>query len=550
MKTKEQQDTKSIGSTSSPDWSGAPVRAFATHHTHTTRGISLLIVVLIGSIMIMAATALGALALRTLKNAQTRSDAVQGTYSAEDAFACVKYWLDTNIHSFEGNPPSEVTCGNTPVPYTVDVVTGTASFSIGNTKVTVTPAADVFTVRVYAQNTGADAEKLAEKFQEYEYIPRISADILLLVDTSGSIAGDRSGSGFNATIDTAWENLIAGLSKSVKSILNKTPNPNIGVVTFGTDIYDTGKPVNASLASCNPRTTEGCLLVPSIRLTASATDLPNDDGTPNDPTDDTADIPSYPNLPRTVTNLSLALGIAGAELMGKAYYASSGSSSLYPSFEEIVANDTDLDNLADLPSSITVNRTDVPHWIIVITDGEPNAIISHVPSTLHASAQDLGTGVFISLQPTLYNPGMTKIFRTTVAGVGVMVSEDAYQTCDDSSGLRPNFGTILTSPNKVLVNKPGVDTGYGGTPNTGVFSRVPMCNATRIADKLKASVASGGADIVIGAIGVGLTPGGSAEQWLEQDFVTDDLYKAVGNYSNLVDAIDFLASKMSRLQSI
>lgn len=89
------------------------------------------------------------------------------------------------------------------------------------------------------------------------------------------------------------------------------------------------------------------------------------------------------------------------------------------------------------------------------------------------------------------------------------------------------IGTILTSPNKVLVNKLGVDTGYGGTPNTGVFSRVPMCNATRIADKLKASVASGGADMVIGAIGVGLTPGGSAEQWLEQDFVTDDLYKAV-----------------------
>lgn len=62
------------------------------------------------------------------------------------------------------------------------------------------------------------------------------------------------------------------------------------------------------------------MLVPSIRLTASATDLPNDDADPNDPTDDTADIPSYPNLPRTVTNLSLALGIAGAELMGKAYY--------------------------------------------------------------------------------------------------------------------------------------------------------------------------------------------------------------------------------------
>lgn len=59
-------------------------------------------------------------------------------------------------------------------------------------------------------NTGANAEKLAEKFQEYKYVPRISADIILPVDTSGSIAGDRSGSGFNAIIDTAWEKPYCG----------------------------------------------------------------------------------------------------------------------------------------------------------------------------------------------------------------------------------------------------------------------------------------------------------------------------------------------------
>ncbi len=192
------------------------------------RGISLLIVLLVGTIMLLTSLAIGQYALRMVTSIRARSEATQTLYTAEQAFECVKYWLNQDYRYFTDNTttfPTEVpprqanpscngttfdffagtdTSGNVVNPSYDDTTTppiGLAKFRIpfdsadptrGGVEVEVerTDASlqlfDGF-VRVYSQSDAETSNKTSERFQEYHYRVLYGADIMFVVDRSGSI---------------------------------------------------------------------------------------------------------------------------------------------------------------------------------------------------------------------------------------------------------------------------------------------------------------------------------------------------------------------------
>jgi hypothetical protein len=458
------------------------------HHIPQEKGISLLIVLLIGSIILLTSIATGTYTIRMVRSLQARGDATQALYTAEQAFDCVKYWLNKDVRIFTDQVNQDVICNGT--TFNFDLGTGGASFASNIGSFTIpTDTGEVYvevdhtavysykfvgTVRIYSRTGEAGNSKISERFQEYSYEVLEGADVMFVVDRSGSI--DRG--------DPAeWGAMLTSITKVIRALNRNVPTPGIGIVSFGTDANDVGVRVLDTL-------------VPEVQLTTSYTTLIDRGATLayEDWADDT------PNIETAIgdTNLSLGISIAGAELMGKAYPYSDymtvpitdGEHS--GEFERIVADDDDFDDLpaktsgdADRPDS------EYPDVIVLISDGAPNAIMTHIyqpsgkvwyraPALIGAGSPYFVDPVGPPIYPAVHNYeiGEVKLFRTEPAGAGEQIIDDnstavpntnVYNYCNDKLNIRPNDGaSTLTVPVK-----------------SNEFPHFAMCNATLIVEKLK-----------------------------------------------------------------
>ena len=366
--------------------------------THTDeRGISLLIVLLIGTIMLFTSLAVGQYALRTVTAIRARSDATQTLYTAEQAFACVKYWLNKDYKHFStiGATADDSVCNGVTYDFiggsdtaadghnpSYNGSTGIGEFRIpfnasdpsrGGVIVEVertNPLATQFDgfVRVYSQSDAESSSKTSERFQEYKYRVLYGADIMFVVDRSGSI--DDGGNRSDRTLVTEWNEMLDAVNESIRLLNRKVPSPYMGLLSFGTDPTNTGSSV-----------AEG--VEPDVNLTDTLSLLIDDRGTSGSPGDEDDDMPEMDISP-AATNLSLGIAIAGSELMGKYYpYNGAPPSSVLPygqnsgDFEKIIA--TGIGNLntllPDQSSPQDRNDSDYPDVMVVITDGAPNGII-------------------------------------------------------------------------------------------------------------------------------------------------------------------------------
>ncbi|KKS37268.1 MAG: hypothetical protein UU98_C0015G0017 [Parcubacteria group bacterium GW2011_GWD2_42_14] len=534
-------------------------------HTHKDeRGISLLVVLLIGTIMIFTSLAIGQYALRTVTAIRARSEATQTLYTAEQAFACVRYWLNKDYRHFStvyGGATETAVCNG--VTYNFNAGSDTASdghnpsyngttgigvfripFSAtdptrGGVIVEVertNPLAMQFDgfVRVYSQSDKETNNKTSERFQEYKYRVLYGADIMFVVDRSGSIDddGDRS----DRTLATEWNEMLDAVNESIRLLNRKVPSPYMGLLSFGTDPTDTGRSV--------PEGVE-----PDVNLTDNIDLLVDDQGTSGTPADEEDDVPMM-DLSPTATNLSLGIAVAGAELMGK-YYPYNGTPpiSVLPfgensgDFERIVADgSSDFSDLPDQSFSMDRNDSEYPDVMVVITDGAPNGIMTHVQGVWNRSIVDEDNDFFDAELHT-YEIGEAKIFRALNTASGKMIIDEMsdvasggnpatneYQFCDDSSNKRPN--TVFSDP--IL--------------RSNIYPHMAMCNATLIANQLKAN------GIIIIAVYIGSNPATQEAVWLQNEFVSytedgDPLFAIIDNYSDLQNTLLYLFESLDFVQS-
>lgn len=531
------------------------------HTPKGEQGISLLIVLLIGTIMLFTSLAVGQYALRTVTAIRARSDATQTLYTAEQAFACVKYWLNKDYRHFStvhGGATEDPECNGVTYDFTspgsdsapadghdpsYDSATGIGEFRIpfdasnaarGGVVVEVRrddPTLTHFdgTVRVYSQSDTEGSSNTSERFQEYRYRVIYGANIMFVVDRSGSIedGDDRA----DRTLDTDWNAMLDAVNDSIRLLNRKVPSPFIGLLSFGTDPTDTGNPIANGVE-------------PDVKLTDVITDLINE-GAPGDEDD----VPEM-RTDYAATNLSLGISIAGAELLGK-YYPYTGTPPATPllgygensgDFEAIVANGGTFNDLPDASYSGVVGY---PNVMVVVTDGAPNGIMTHVEDTWDWSIVDT-SNKFFDAKPHTYTIGEAKIFRTPTQAKGDLIVDEMgdvdtagggapatreYQFCDDSSGLRPN--NVLSNP-----------------VHTNTFPHMAMCNATLIADKLKDE------EIIIIAVYVGANDASPEAQWLKNHFVsfTNDappkpLFAVIENYEDLQETLLYLFESLDLVQS-
>jgi hypothetical protein len=395
------------------------------------------------------------------------------------------------------------------------------------------------------------AARVSERYEEYTYTTAnafIGADVMFVVDRSGSIEGDRT----LGSETGEWAELLEALDRATSTFMDRVPQPLVGYVTFGTDASDTGVAVNdvqCAAADLSNGVGADCFLVPEQQLSA----------TPD---------PSTLVTTESHTNMSLGIALAGLELMGKFYpngtASSSGTALYYPveNFEkgefERIAAETALGDPSvfdalpnQLPQTYTepvsgnsytswgADRQDseFPDYIILITDGTPNALISHEDGLSYTCTTELGTSLFRT-----YDRGDVKLFQTNVSG-GVVASgcllRDTgaadYYYCDDRRG----------SAVPVNYNDPLLPT--WSFPNS-TWPHQPMCNTSRIVAHFKER------GIRFGVIAVGITTGSFTEDWL-RDYVAsldDDgnpMYVYAPTFSDITTALGLLEGQITLTHS-
>jgi len=542
---------------------------------NTTRGLSLLVVLVVGSVMLFSAVGLGGYALRSLKSAQTDSDATRALYGAEDALGCVKWYIDQNTTTaFTG--AGNIDCPGIPaaVPYTIDVagppttVTDPFTLDIGNSQeVDVVVLRDTNsnffdgTIRLRSNSETAGSGRNLERWQEYDYVRRVGADIMFVVDRSGSIDGARDHD--PGSSDGEWADLATALVDSIQIIMSLVPGPSVGLVTFGSFPDDSGgadletgvqavpgecsaNGLNAGLGECDQFNWRE----PDVKLTDVEADLITAGG----------GLVGSVNIGAAHTNLSLGLSIAGAELLGKYYphgTPNAPEDMRSGAFEKIVhdydpgSGEYDFDDLPDQTGNVPADRKDrddddYPDIIVVITDGEPNALQSHITDFFEYGTANAANTFITSGLTQQYATGSTKLFMTLAdAGGGTFVaaegaSANRYSWCHDRNAANP-----ADDPSSYLSTlvAPSDDYPY-----------IAMCNAAIVADKLKtgADFPAGEDPILIAVVGVGV--GALTEEFLEEYIASDDssgdpLYALASTPSDITSAILDIVSRVDLLQS-
>ncbi len=505
-------------------------------HEEKGGGFSLLLVVLVGSFMLIITMALADYAQRLVSSLQVRGEAVQDLYTAESAFECVKFWIRRDYRQFsyvDGGPSEVAVCNGYEYDFNPSSSTDTAGDGVdpeysGNTGTFRIPfsstdpnGAGVFVeverdaiaseklfkgiIRVYSQSNDASGIKTAERYQEYTYMILFGADIMFVVDTSGSIdADDGTGTqsrGLRSPGLNDWNKMLDAVIDSVGLLHRTIPVPKIGLLSYGTDASDTGNRAGAACSAemfgseCNWRE-------PDVVLTDDLTNLIDDSGP--------FDMPIMNNLSSDppATNLSLAISIAGAELMGRYYphseydLGTTGWNS--GDFEKAVMGGQGVD-FTDLPAQSPNRDSDDslhPDVMVIVTDGAPNGIMSTMTSD--SLPRDLYVMSVDNLEDTsttphlnkfvdgahfihnFYDVGDTMLFRTPfnpdgAFGTFVLDKPDAsdpdqlptpdlfsYQWCDDTESENPHgyFNSVLRLRHNYA-------------------PYFAMCNASTIADVLK-----------------------------------------------------------------
>ena len=577
-----------------------------TKNTTNNKGISLLIVVLIGAVMLLTSVSIGLYAKRMVSSLQARSDAVQTLYTAEQSFECVKYWLNKDYRSFSSNiiatSPQPVcngysfnfisyndTAGDGHTP-SYNSGTGIGTFRIpfdpsdpakGGVVVEVdriNHSAELFdgNVRVYSQSNTPTGSKTSERFQDYKYRLLYGADIMFVVDRSGSIddGGDGDDDPENNRMlnkrhyNNEWNDMLDALNDTIRLLNQRIPAPYIGITSFGTDPTDTG--------SAAPECGFYCGLVdwraPDTPLTNTLSDLINDRGT----TDTADDVPEM-NLDLASTNLSLGMAVGGSELMGK-YYPFSGfgdpSALGVPQgqgsggFEKWVHGAVNFSDLPDTSSSIErTPDSEYPDVMIIITDGAPNGIMTHVVGNWEWSTVD-NIPEFLLPLPHTYELGEAKLFRTPSIGTGQLIIDETsdkssyaptpatieYQKCYDGSSFKPSN---LFSGSDSYTNFDGtISTGNIYTLNDNTYPHYAMCNSTLVANKLK-----GEGIIIIAILVADKTLPTNAEKeaavWLANYVVSntdvadgeEPLLAVIDEYEDIREATLYLFEKLDLVQS-
>ena len=555
-------------------------------NTNKQSGVSLLVVLLLASIMMLVGTGAAALALRAIKTTDVRGVANKTLYTAEDAFACVrsnvnlypKRFSNSGDTSPEGLVANPVYCGGIKIDFTDgDSSTGgytdnspsadeaTMTFSLSNADgrggvyvavVRNMSGADpllVFkgTTTVFAYSEEEESARALQRLQEYYYEGFLGADIMFVVDRSGSIgvpAIRYNKSDANAPTDEWWQ-LVSALADSISVLYDKVPEPYIGLVSFGTDVSDIGR------ATTTPGGLE--VILPDVSLlhrSQAGGRLPSNGGTRGTATL-ADDDPGELNFDFAETNLAPALAIAGAELMGKYYpYGDHPTAPSSPSpyesggFEYLIehGNLNNLEDQEDGPDGTPgMEREDALYadYIIIITDGDPNGIVRYTHGAVQCTG---GTGVPSSA------PGDTIFFQTVsgtaecYATMGTAADADAdgaldipytaYKYCNDEFNDTPfDFFSDASLAKNVQAS---------GEP-----SYAAMCNISKIANALKNK------GITIATIGVGVGAGSDVETWMKNELVSDaedgtPLYRSIDDFDEVGDALDFILEKLQILRSL
>ncbi|KKS84531.1 MAG: hypothetical protein UV60_C0019G0019 [Parcubacteria group bacterium GW2011_GWA2_43_11] len=543
---------------------------YTNNHNSDERGVSLLLVLLISTIMILASLTISQYAQRMVTAMQARSDLNQTVYTAEQVFECVKYWLNKDYRYFTNNDslsPQNPVCNSITYDFKNNTDTaddgnhpsydsGIAKFRVpfnpsdvnsGGVDVEVErfdPSLHLFDgfIRIFSQSHTDASSKNAERFQEYRYRVFYGADIMFVIDRSGSIgdSGDRN----NRSIDNEWNRMINAINDTITTLQKKMPAPYIGIVSFGDDVDNVGRVAEDCVgAGCNWREADQ-------KLTDTITDLIIDrNGTPENPNDD---FPNMSHFNPSLTNISLGISVASAELMGK-YYPHTGTSNppltsfgtgkFSGEFERIVAEDVH-NGFDTLPAQLSPkDRTpddEFPDIMILITDGAPNVIMTHrrietlwyqseVTSVLH-----LFPLRFINPTQYVYEIGEEKLFRLQEGAIGNVIVDDKNDLLPFAPSI-PSSGRSYRYCNDDLTDRPS--TVFSSPINVNTFPHMAMCNATLIAEKLKNDMG-----IIIIAIYVGDNDSTNEAYWLKNHFVSksfnnEPLFATVNDYGDIRDAI-------------
>jgi hypothetical protein len=580
-----------------------------SHAQDTQKGVSLLVVLLLASIMMLIGAGASTLALRALKTGDARAVSNKTLYTAEDAFACVRHHVNLDGKSFsdhvDGNP---LKCGGKELNFQnggadnadgpdddgkyEEDPSGFSGAGYDEAKMTFTlPNADgrggvfvevvrnldntsgtdpllVFkgTTTAYAYSGDEASERTVQRLQEYYYEGFLGADIMFVVDRSGSIETtgvSRSAPPADSATNNGeeWGKLIYSLTDSITQLRAKVPEPHIGVVTFGTDVATIGIATTTQAGDAARR--------PDIPLQKkTSVHLPHNNATPLDPSDDSfGSTDFYINTADYAeTNLSAGLAIAGAELMGKFYpfdynglVGNGTDGGNLPNetqaggFERIVFDGGDFDDLPTLPgcnggtdgNAGCVDRDDSLYadYIIVITDGAPNGHVRYTYGDVSCAPSSSLFEVGTSTKPgdSVFFPG---IDAAAPRSAQCEVDNGHYKTCADvytNAAVPP--AQIFDKNSSVPANMDPF-TDYGLPHGNSAWKS--MCNASMIADALD------GEGIKIAAIGIGVTA--DTEDWMKNHFVSEvdgeKLYRNINSFSEISEALDFILEKLNIIRSL
>lgn len=464
---------------------------FIRTHTHrsASRGVSLLVVMLVGSVLVLAATSLAGVAKRVLQSSASYQESLQSSYGAEDVFNCVDWWIQNGLHKHDSfDKGMSVICVDKTYTFKEDPV-GNKEDGLYEEDIALNVSTSTFTVKtvnggiievevvrnlmdttifdgkviLHAYNVGDTSPRNAERLRVYtvKQSPFTGADIVFLIDRSGSIDGNRS----SVTTSDEWGQLLTAVGKAVHLIADELPSPKVSYVTFGTETTDIGKQVLSGECGGTPPPTDcASYRKPDVSLTLAKKgtvigDLISSLGTDY--------IPMNITTTPSETNLSLGLAIAGSELMGKFYPS---KDSLAPGAFELrvatwgtVAKVMDplstSPTFASLPSQASLeDRPDneFPDFIVLITDGQPNGLVRHLSSSPVTCVMPYGDGtpiqkvkgesIFFAEDPlvpvgngcTITSPPTTDYYFCNDRGLSDVTYTPSNFGFDDNNGVNPS----------------------------------------------------------------------------------------------------------------